>query len=1150
VSEQGSAPEAALNGDASTASVDSEEATADIEVVPPVVIVMVTRDPGWWFDETLESIAAQTYGNWSFLVIDANSSAEVEDAVARIIPGAHMQQLEDNPGFGAAVNEILTTVEGAAFYLLCHDDVKLDPGALQSMVAEAYRSNAGIVGPKLVSWLEPDRLLAVGMGADKTGSPADLVDRGELDQEQYDAVRDVFYIPGSCTLIRADLFTAIGGFDDGIDFHADDLDLAWRAHLAGARVVAAPEARVAHLEGLGLRRRIDDRRRLQLRHRLRVTRVNYRWFSRVRVMPQAAVLAVVEVVYAVVMGRFRHARDVIGAWWWNFRRRGEIRRRRKEVKRIRVVKDRDIRRLQVRGSARVAAYFRSQRAADQDRLATMAAAERAAPTVQSGKAQTAVLAWAIVAAVWVIGTRQLITGGVPEVGQFTRFPASSISLVQEWFSGYRDAGLGSTAPAPTSFGFLGGLGFLLFGQMSFLRNLLIIALLPAGGIGVWRLCRPIGSRRAKVVGLVMYAAIPVAYNSFAQARWSGLVLYAAAPWMLAHLAHASRLAPFGAKGGEAGPGVPDRPLLQHIVMLGFVTALAGLLVPFATAVVLGMAVALIVGGLLVGQFAGALRILVTAIGGVVVAAVLHLPWSLDFVHADWEQFVGVSSLAQTPLDLGAILRFNTGPYGTSNLAYAVLVAASLALLVGKGWRLSWAGRMWVLALGGFALVWVASEGWLPFALPGAEVLLAPVAVALSFATAMGMAAFEVDLPDYHFGWRQLASVVAAAAVLLAAVPVLGSMLDGSWNLPDGDFSAALSSIDGESAATPMRVLWMGDTDVLPLAGWSVTDEKVREPRPGNELAYGTSDRAIPTVQDLYPGSPDGATSQLTAALQSAIDGGTSRLGALLAPMGIEYVIVPDRNAPSPFVNDPQAPSPRLLSVLDAQLDLTPVTDNTSVRVYRNVAFGPARAQLPAGTQIPSTTPSPAVLPAVTKAPVALGTTDGFTSYSGSADHASTVYLASAGDGWTLQVNGQPVDRRDALGWASSFAAPAGSASMSFSTPIGRPLALAGETMLWLIGVVYLLRTRVVRDERRRLGNGSGAAADQATGDHDRDGRPGAARAPDPVIDISAEEDAQPALHSPGIGRSWPRRPEDPPFASVDDVTIGAAQRGRRGGADS
>lgn len=1062
-----------LDGRSTGTEVLDEPAGPDGEVAPPVVIVMVTHNPGWWFEECLDSVAAQTYDNSSLLVIDAASDVDTEEVIAEVVPTAHLQQLGENAGFGKAVNEILTSVHGAAFYLICHDDVRLDPDTLQQLVAEAYRSNAGIVGPKIVNWFHPDQLLQVGLGVDKTGVPAAVIEQGELDQEQHDSVRDTFYVPGACTLVRSDLFEAIGGFDPGISFHADDLDLCWRAHLAGARVVVAPSARVAHLEALGDRRQVDDRRRLQMRHRLRVIKSNYSWFSRVRIIPQAALLAALEMVYALVLGRFRQARDVGGAWVWNARHRKEIRERRRLVAATRTVKDGQIRRLQVRGSARLSAYLRGQIGGEQDRLGAMAASGRQfATNLQSGRATSALVAWAILLVVWTIGSRQLL-GGVPAVGEFERFPSSAVSLLQEWSSGYRNAGLGSNAAAPTAFGFLGGLGVVFLGAMDLLRNVLILGMLPLGAIGIWRLCRPIGSRRAKIVGLLSYAAVPVAYNSLAQARWTGLVMYAATPWMLVHLLRASRVAPFGSVGGSAGPHVPDRPLLHHVVSLGVVTALASMLVPFSSAVVLGMAVALVVGGVLVGQLAGAWRVLLTAAGAVIAAFVLHLPWSLELLQPDWSLIAGTASLSTSTLDIGAVLRFNTGPYGSSPLAYGVLVAGGLALVVGKDWRLGWAARAWTVALGGFGLVWASSMGWLPFSLPSAEVVLAPAAAAVALAVAMGMAAFEVDLPDYHFGWRQFASVLAGAALVLTAAPVLGDVVDGSWTLPQSDLSATLSSVDEAARSTPSRVLWMGDSDVLPLRGWKFEDPRVRPSRDGAVAAYGTADHALPTVQGLYPGSPVGATEQLTRALETAIDGGTSRLGSLLAPMGIQYVIVPDRVGPAPFVNEPQASSPRLLAVLDSQLDLTQVEINKSIRVYRNVAWGPARAQLPADAVVPrgGSQQADRVLPALAGAPVALRSTDGFAEYSGELPEASTVYVAAATAGWELQVDGVRVQREDALGWSSSFSAPKGSATMGYDTPPARPLSLAGEVAVWLIAFLYLLRTRVARDERRRLGPG-------------------------------------------------------------------------------
>ncbi len=111
------------------------------------------------------------------------------------VPGALMRALGDNPGFGPAADEALKLVEGAGFFCFLHDDVALDPTAVSELVAETYRSNAGIVGPKLVDWDHPEVLQHVGLSADRLGVALDVCEAGELDQEQHDAVRDVFSVP-------------------------------------------------------------------------------------------------------------------------------------------------------------------------------------------------------------------------------------------------------------------------------------------------------------------------------------------------------------------------------------------------------------------------------------------------------------------------------------------------------------------------------------------------------------------------------------------------------------------------------------------------------------------------------------------------------------------------------------------------------------------------------------------------------------------------------------------------------------------------------------------------------------------------------------------------------------------------------------------
>jgi len=179
-------------------------------LAPPVVAVVVAHDPGPWFAETLASIATQDYAELSVLVLDTGLSEDLAARVAEVLPDAYVRRFESNRGFGATVNEVRSMVAGAAYYLLCHDDVALDPDSVHLLVEEAFRSNAGIVSPKVVSWDDPVQLVHVGMSVDKGGSVVERVQPHEIDHGQHDAVRDVFVAPGGVTLIRADLFDALG----------------------------------------------------------------------------------------------------------------------------------------------------------------------------------------------------------------------------------------------------------------------------------------------------------------------------------------------------------------------------------------------------------------------------------------------------------------------------------------------------------------------------------------------------------------------------------------------------------------------------------------------------------------------------------------------------------------------------------------------------------------------------------------------------------------------------------------------------------------------------------------------------------------------------------------------------------------------------
>ena len=1015
---------------------------------PTVVAVVVARDPGPWFEDSLAALATQDYPHLSLLVIDIGVT-DLTPRVAAAAPNAYVRRVAGDPGFSAAANEVLAVVEGASHFVFCHDDVAPDPDAVRLLLEEAFRSNAAVVGPKLVDWDDPTRLLQVGLSADKGAVTTSPVERGELDQEQHDAVRDVFAIPGSLTLVRADLFATIGGFDPGMPLMGEDLDLCWRAQIAGGRVLVAPAARVRHVEALSKGERpnqTDGRpalRAIEARHRVRSVLKNYSRFHLIRVLPQLIVLAAVEVIYLTVVGRRRAARAIVSAWTTNLRSFGELRAARRQVRAYRVWPDSEVRRLQARGNARLTRFLRGQLGrGDRARLIgdrDWGGSWRAA--------RVSVAVWAAIGLVLLVGSRSLLTGRIPAVGEFAPI-AKPGRLLELFTAGWRTSGLGSASPAPPAFALLGVAGTVLLGAVGWLQRLLVVGALPLGLIGAYRLARPVGSVPARLIVLVVYASIPLPYNAMARGRLGGLIAYAAAPWVLGALARATATPPFAARG--QGNGDADPRWRLRIVALGLALAVVGAFAPSVVIALVVGAVGLALGSALVDG--GGRRALTLAIVATAVAIVLLVPWSLDLLlpGGGVEHLTGVAAAADRAPGLGALMRFHTGPLGAGPIGWAFVVAAVLPLLVGHGWRLAWATRCWGVVIASWGFTWVAGRGWLPIGAASPEVTLAPAAIALAFAVGLGLIAFSDDVPAYQFGWRQFASTAAAVAVTLGTLPVLAAAVDGRWHLPGRDYRSQFSWMPDHRQEGAFRVLWVGDPEALPLQGWDL----------GDGVAYGTSDGGVPDVTVLWPASSSGATGLIADALGLATKRLTTRLGAELAPMAIRYIVVVDRAAPTREARRLGALPGPVVDGLTAQLDLKIVSSDNDQLVFENAAWGPGRSRLARDRENPER---------VRREDIPLGAPalrreHSPRHFSGRVRAGDTVFFSeAASSGWRLKTGGAAATRQRAVGFANAFTVErGGTAKLTYERSYGRLLFILIELALWVIAIRYLVVHRKLR----------------------------------------------------------------------------------------
>jgi GT2 family glycosyltransferase len=1167
-------------------------------IAPPIVAVIVTCDPGEWFEETLRAFASQDYPELSILVLDAASAVDPTPRVAAVLPGAFVRRLPTNRGFGATANEALAMVEGASLLLFCHDDVAPDPDAIHILVEESFRSNAGIVTPKLVTWDDPTRLLHVGMAVDKGGAVVDRVEPGEIDHGQHDAVRDVFLAPGGCTLVRADLFAELGGFDPEIFAMGEDLDLCWRAQIFGARVVVAPGARVRHLEVLASGRRVlpghvlvQARRRgsassagvgadevptetgggdasatgadtatptdaehraggpagigagtaaertatvaaagvgtalageagadrsgiggarrrrgsgrgahgrvtrvtlqsLQRRHELHAALKAYGPFHLVRVMPQVALLNLAEAVIAVVARHRDRASAVAHAWRWNLSRRRALRAARAVVAAHRRLEDTEVRLLQLHGSARLNAYVRRavthglQAAniggAEQDHqmsaIAALAvpesvrtASSEATPGFDEGPAtSTRWLVYLAAALVVVVGTRQLFGSGFPVVGQLLPMPTWT-TLVHRFVSGWQPTGVGTTDPATPATGILGLSGMVLFGSVGVLEKIVVLGCIPVGAVGMARLTRPLGTAWARVTSTIIYLAIPVPYDALATARWDGLIMYAACPWILHLLGQASRVEPYGeptlvdASEALAAPR-PNRAWRQTLVgwslALGLLDAFITSMAPSTALVILIVAVGLALGNVVARGNAGlraAGRVVVVALGATAVAVVLLAPWSFAVLGGPrrWQTLAGLPVAPSTSEGWGSLLRLAVGPIGDAALAWAFLAAAALPLLIGARSRLAWAGRAWSVAVVAWVVAWLAGRGWLgPIAIPP-QVLLVPAGVGIALAVGLGVAAFQLDLPGYRFGWRQAAAVTAAAAAAVGMLPVLGGSLGGRWDLVPSGYAEATTWMSAQGAAGDFRVLWLGDPRVLPGTGWELA--------PG--LAYAVSENGLPDVTGLWPGSSPGKAAAIGNGVQLARDHATVRLGRLLAPYAVRYVVVVDTLAPSiPGLQTPiaHAPPGDLLGALAAQVDLRQVISQGGFDVFADAAAVPERALRSAASEPSSPTSAvTGAAPGLTGWQPVLPGPAGATSITGRVGAGTVLAAVAPASAWQLTVGGGAVEHASSsFGYAATFpVSRPGTVTVAFTGSPGHGIEVGVESAAWIVVAAALAGRR-------------------------------------------------------------------------------------------
>jgi GT2 family glycosyltransferase len=226
-----------------------------------VTAILVVHDGATWLPEVVASLVSQSRAIDYTLAVDTGSY----DASVKLLKNARVPfiSMPRETGFGAA---LAAAVEGIPlskdvdeWLWFIHDDSAPQPGALEALLrAVEDRPQVAIAGPKLRGWYDRTHLLEAGVTIAGNGARWTGLEPHEYDQGQIDGVRDVLAVSTAGMLIRRHVFDELGGLDPNLSLFRDDIDVGWRARVAGYSVIAVTDAVAFHAEAAASERRSVD----------------------------------------------------------------------------------------------------------------------------------------------------------------------------------------------------------------------------------------------------------------------------------------------------------------------------------------------------------------------------------------------------------------------------------------------------------------------------------------------------------------------------------------------------------------------------------------------------------------------------------------------------------------------------------------------------------------------------------------------------------------------------------------------------------------------------------------------------------------------------------------------------------------------------
>jgi GT2 family glycosyltransferase len=210
-----------------------------------ISVIVVNWNGKHFLRECFDSLRSQTFTDFETILVDNGSTDGSPDYVRQEFPEVQVIALDHNAGFAAA-NNVAIRASTARYVALLNNDTRALPRWLAALKAALdTRPEIGFCASKIVLYNQPDVLDSAGDLFYDCGV-GEKRGRSQKDDERFAKPVPVFGACAAAALYRREMFKDIGLFDEDFFAYAEDVDLNFRAQLAGYKCLFVPDAVVYH----------------------------------------------------------------------------------------------------------------------------------------------------------------------------------------------------------------------------------------------------------------------------------------------------------------------------------------------------------------------------------------------------------------------------------------------------------------------------------------------------------------------------------------------------------------------------------------------------------------------------------------------------------------------------------------------------------------------------------------------------------------------------------------------------------------------------------------------------------------------------------------------------------------------------------------